>query len=136
MATLKQLHPAPWVPIEIPGIEGYKLICTEAGRTGEGLTGSVASQNGRITGDALKVCWPIPESCSAVRTGLAAQLTMATRVEVKETDFEEPLRGLYEAVESMLREEKRGDETQAARIVQLAQAWDLDGNRGRGVKLL
>jgi hypothetical protein len=125
MATLKQLHPAPWVPIEIPGIEGYKLICTEAGRTGDGLTGSVAPQNGHITGDALKVCWPIPESCSAVRTGLAAQLTTATGVDVKDTDFEKPLRGLYEAVESMLREEKHSDDTQAARLVHLAQAWDL-----------
>src|SRR2546423_10034461 len=125
MAVLKQLHAAPSVPIQIPGIEGYELICTEAGRTNEGLTGSVAPKNGHITGDALRVCWPNPESCSSVRAHLAEQLTKATRVEVADTDFETPLRGLYEAVESMLREEKRGDETQAARIVQLAQAWDL-----------
>ena len=80
MAVLKQLHPAPSVPIQIPGIEGYELICTEAGRTNEGLTGSVAPKNGHITGDALRVCWPNPESCSSVRAHLAEQLTKATRV--------------------------------------------------------
>jgi hypothetical protein len=106
VTTLREIQPAATAPIALEGLDGYELICTEAGRTGDGLTGSVALQNGDLTGDPLRVCWPDPASLDAARKRLAAQLAKKTSVRVKDTDLEQPLRTLYQEVEATLRERR------------------------------
>jgi hypothetical protein len=96
MAALKPLKPP--VVVGITGLDGYDLLCTEAGRSDDGLTGMVVAQNGDLSSDPLKVRFGIETHCTAVRQKLATHLGVEPKV------LEVPLRTLYALTENALRE--------------------------------
>ena len=133
MATLKQLHPAPWVPIEIPGIEGYKLVCTEAGRTAEVVVRQTRAAYAGISPDeALKTILAY-EPVWAIGTGKAA--TPAGANAVIGLHIRGALSDLYSSVVADTVRVQYGGSVTAANAAELMAQPDIDGALVGGASL-
>src|SRR2546430_11918904 len=119
--------PASLTPLKPPALiateeeAGVELVALEAGRSPQGLMATWQAKNKHV--DAYQT---IALGDPQQREALVCKVYPNPRGR-NARRFARILLGAGQKVEAALRDQtqKRGDETQAARIVQLAQAWDL-----------